>query len=140
MVVNAEYRGRKCSFYYCEPACPQRVADIQYEDSVWRCGCVSDYIENIGHKCVACGTTRDAAKRDTHNSGHRVWTTVARLIFKTMPSERALQRLEDDLDRYLTEDTRFSLIDINDVVSAPAEDYGMDEHWWPAKEGDPDAD
>lgn len=61
MVLNAIYKGEARSFYYCHKPCPQLRADYVYEDSIWRCGCIRDYIENVGDECVNCGCDRDNA-------------------------------------------------------------------------------
>lgn len=59
--LGAVHEGERQQFSYCnEYGCREIGIERAYKTGlVWRCGCVSDYVENIGLHCVACGCVRD---------------------------------------------------------------------------------
>lgn len=52
-LVNALVNGEHVEFLYHNKCC---------DDRVWRCGCVTDYVENVGTHCAACKRPREQAK------------------------------------------------------------------------------
>lgn len=57
--LSAVVDGKAQYFVYCnDPPCPQIQADYKHEKSIWRCGCETDYVENVGETCAACGRAR----------------------------------------------------------------------------------
>ena len=59
--LGAVYDGQSERFAYCnEDGCRETGIERAYETGlIWRCGCVPDYVENIGVTCHACLRVRD---------------------------------------------------------------------------------
>ncbi len=60
--LGSVQEGESEQYSYCNehPGCRETGIELAYETGlVWRCGCVSDYVENIGLHCVACERVRD---------------------------------------------------------------------------------
>jgi hypothetical protein len=90
-IIHAMYRGKPEQFLHCvHPAC--RAVE-QHSHEIWRCGCISDYIEMVGDECTACRRPRrDAMPYDWDVETDQV--TVANLralvldeVYKLLPSE-----------------------------------------------------
>lgn len=59
-LLGAVVFGGVRTYLFCEqPAC--EAVERNY-DQIWRCGCVSDYVENVGETCHACKRERLAAR------------------------------------------------------------------------------
>jgi len=140
--VYAVYKGKPRLFYYCQdPVCPQLQADRKFEHSIWRCGCVRDYIENVGELCGHCKAHRDEAVERTpagDDAGDYVHVYNARLIVAEPLGDGAADRLEEGLSAML----RTWLIVLRASVSigrherlvldktpvlVPAEDYDLND-------------
>jgi hypothetical protein len=53
-ILSAVVDGQARRYLYCDvPPC-----DKVHYDEIWRCGCVADYVENIGDQCGACWRRR----------------------------------------------------------------------------------
>lgn len=58
-MVGGRVRGKTNFYFYCgSPPCKEAEANGK---DVWRCGCESDYLENIGDRCYGCGVDREHA-------------------------------------------------------------------------------
>ena len=60
-LLGAVVNGESKEFLYCDqPPCVE-VKVHGYGKAIWRCGCVSDYVENVGDICHACRRPRAEA-------------------------------------------------------------------------------
>lgn len=59
-IVGAVVDGKPKEFLYCDQPPCAAVKNGGY-DAIWRCGCVSDYVENVGDTCAACLCSRENA-------------------------------------------------------------------------------
>ena len=58
-LLGAVVRGKKKLFLYCDqPICAAGKKDVKAGNSIWRCGCVADYVENVGPRCHMCQRLR----------------------------------------------------------------------------------
>ena len=54
--------GEVREYLYCDqPACKPVKAAEKNGIVIWRCGCVADYVENVGTHCHACNCPREKA-------------------------------------------------------------------------------
>lgn len=58
-MLGAVHDGTTKHFMYCDQ--PPCRAVVENAADVWRCGCVPDYIENVGLSCHVCGRLREHA-------------------------------------------------------------------------------
>jgi hypothetical protein len=55
-LLGAVVDGKRQFFLYCDqPPC----SAVDYSE-IWRCGCESDYVENVGERCHMCFHRREA--------------------------------------------------------------------------------
>lgn len=119
-------------YYYCqEPLCPQLRADRRYEHSIWRCGCVRDYIENVGERCGRCLNPRGEGAPALGDSGKMVHVYNARIVTKAPFEGRQADRLVERVDSILDSDMLF-VLDADDSVEVPVEVFGR-EDWFAGK-------
>lgn len=57
-LLGAIVNGETKYFLYCDQPPCQQVKTEGYDKDIWRCGCVSDYVENVGDACHACRRLR----------------------------------------------------------------------------------
>ncbi len=54
--------GEPREYLYCDqPQCKSVKVAEKGRIVIWRCGCVADYVENVGDNCHACGCPREKA-------------------------------------------------------------------------------
>lgn len=125
-MVGARVHGEARYFLYCAvPRCPQLKADSRFEHSIWRCGCVADYVENVGSHCVNCSRERSCAEVAGDDCGGKVHVYTARVIAEE--PLLGVRRIEEVVDATFGHHERFVLDDKPVVV--PAEEVGM-EQWF----------
>jgi len=57
-LLGAKVKGKPVEFLYCKNYdCTKGMGK-----AIWRCGCINDYVENVGPHCHACGCRRRDAK------------------------------------------------------------------------------
>ena len=126
--VNAFFEGKARTYAYCnEDRCPQIEADSDYERSMWRCGCVSDYIENIGETCVNCKRIRDDAIAPSDYGGHKVHVYTLKLIAERPLTDREIDRLEESSGGLAV---RSTLIVRHDTRTAEPAEFYEKEFWF----------
>lgn len=57
-IVGSLVNGEARAYLYCNTACPPLQIQDNYDD-IWRCGCVPDYVENVGNRCHVCKRLRE---------------------------------------------------------------------------------
>jgi hypothetical protein len=57
--VSAVVDDKPQRYLYCDQPPCAAAKNIAPEDwPIWRCGCVPDYVENVGDRCASCGRSR----------------------------------------------------------------------------------
>lgn len=60
-LLGAVVDGMSKEYLYCDQPPCEEVKAHGYGKEIWRCGCVPDYVENVGDLCHACRRPRAEA-------------------------------------------------------------------------------
>jgi len=126
--LNGIYRGKKRTYVYCcDNACPQRRADDKFDGSIWRCGCVSHYVENVGEMCGACEAPREkpaAVSAEVQNVVH-VYNLQ---VYSKRDLSDSMDQFIQDMGAMLPDRARITQSDYERRLFG-ADDYGA-EDWF----------
>lgn len=129
MFLNALHKGKSRTFSYChEDVCPQRTADETYENSLWCCGCVSDYIEVVGPFCPNCQRPRHDPTPVNDEKVKLVYVRNLQ-VYSRENMDAFMERFREDMDAMLVGKTRLTTLGTESFV-AQARHYGVENDWY----------